>query len=435
MRSNDIPRRHAVSGAAPLVRLAARDSVGDDRARANDPGKEGGAVPDDQRWSSAVLEPFRALGDPLADDAIRAVAAAGRLDAVNQVMTGLVDNDDLPAADLPPELDAYIERSRELPEWVDRERLRNGRRLFVRYGPEMVQMLFGASLPILYAAHPGCEVLVATGRMTRSIQRRVIETGQFVIDVTEPDAFEPGGRGIVTTQKVRLMHAAIRHYLDRDDRWRAEWQPEWQTPICQEDLAGTMLSFSVTVCASLERSNITLTVDEKEDYLHLWKVIGHLLGIDDRLMPVDYPDAEALLAAWMARNHRPNDSSRELMQAMLDFWYARVPGRVFDGVTSGWCRTWIGDELADQLGVPPFGWTRSILRLQTTIWKYEDRFEDRVLPYQAFTRFWTRRLIKGLMHVERGGRRPDFHVPAQLQAEWGIKPDPDARPDPGARSD
>jgi hypothetical protein len=39
------------------------------------------------------------------------------------------------------------------------------------------------------------------------------------------------------------------------------------------------------------------------------------------------------------------------------------------------------------------------------------------------------------MHVERGGRRPDFHVPAQLQAEWGIKPDPDARPDPGARSD
>jgi hypothetical protein len=189
------------------------------------------------------------------------------------------------------------------------------------------------------------------------------------------------------------------------------------------------------VCASLERSNITLTVDEKEDYLHLWKVIGHLLGIDDRLMPVDYPDAEALLAAWMARNHRPNDSSRELMQAMLDFWYARVPGRVFDGVTSGWCRTWIGDELADQLGVPPFGWTRSILRLQTTIWKYEDRFEDRVLPYQAFTRFWTRRLIKGLMHVERGGRRPDFHVPAQLQAEWGIKPDPDARPDPGARSD
>lgn len=374
----------------------------------------------DDRWSDAVLDPMRDRGDPLADDAIRAVAASGRLDAVNRIMAGLVDNDDMPLADLPPELDAYLRTSRSLPPWVDHERLRRGRLLFVRYGPEMIQMLFGASLPILYAAHPGCEVLVATGQMTRSIQRRVIETGQFVIDVTEPDAFEPGGRGIVTTQKVRLMHAAIRCYLTTDDRWRAHWDPAWRTPICQEDLAGTMMSFSVTVCDALQRSNITLSAGEREDYLHLWRVIGHLLGIEDDLMPADYADAEALLARWKARNHRPNDSSRALMRAMADFWYERLPGRLFDGVTTGWCRTWIGDELADQLGVPPFGWTRSILRLQTTIWKYEDRLEDRFVPYEAFTRFWTRRLIKALLHVERGGQRPGFHVPPGLQAEWGV---------------
>jgi hypothetical protein len=282
-------------------------------------------------------------------------------------------------------------------------------------------MLFGASLPILYAAHPGCEVLVATGRMTRGIQRRVIETGQFVINVSDPAAWAPEGNGIATVQKVRLMHAAIRHYLRHDERWATGWDPAWRVPICQEDLAGTMLSFSVAVVRSLEMSNITISADERAAFLHLWQVVGHLLGIDERLQPAGYAEAEALLERWMARNHHPTDTSRELMRAMVDFWYARVPGRVFDGVTSGWCRLWIGDELADALGVPPFNWTRRLLALQMAVWRHEDRFEDRVIPYQAFTRFWTRRLIRALMHIERGGRRPDFTIPERLQYAWGVR--------------
>ena len=372
------------------------------------------------RWSDGELDPFRDAGDPVADRTVAALAGDGRIGALNTVMRALVDNDDLPSDDLPHEVVDYLAETRALPAWSDPDRLHDGGRLFTRYGPEMVQMLFGASLPILYAAHPGCEVLVATGRMTTGIQRRVIETGQFVIDVTEPDAFGPSGRGILTCQKVRLMHAAIRYYLAVDERWRGEWRTEWRTPICQEDLAGTMLSFSVTVLRSLERSNITLSRSEKEGYLHIWLVIGHLLGIDSRLMPRDYADAEALLERWMDRNHRPNDTSRELTRAMIDFWYARVPGRVFDGVTSGWCRLWIGDHLADQLGVPKYNWTRFLLRLQMIVWKYEDRLEDRVIPYQAFTRLWTRKLIKALMRLERGGRRASFHVPEHLQAAWGL---------------
>ena len=369
---------------------------------------------------NAPFEAARHLGDPLADRTIQAISSSRDFAPVNQVMRTLVENDDFPTAELPPAVQHYMEQSSALPSWANLDQMRRGGRLFVRYGPEMVLMLFGASLPLLYAAHPGCEVLLATRQMTHNVHRRIIETGQFVIDVTEPRAWEPDGRGLLTSQKVRLMHAAIRHYLTRDDRWREHWRPEWGTPICQEDLVGTMLTFSVTIIQKLELSKITLTEDEKESYLHLWKVIGYLLGIDENRMPADYAEAEALLALWMRRNHRPNDTSRQLMKAMIDFWYLRVPGRSFDGVTSGWCRLWIGDELADALGVPPFNWTRHLLTMQIQAWKVKDRLGDRSVPFQAFTRDWTRALRQALMLVERDGQRPDFRIPEQLQYRWGL---------------
>lgn len=374
----------------------------------------------DLRWSDSLLDSMRLAGDPAADDTIAHIVAAGQVADVNRVMRSLVENDDFPTADLPPAVESYLAATRYLPEWADLAQMRHGGELFVRYGPEIVLMLFGASLPLLYAAHPGCEVLGATRHMTHNVHRRIIETGQFVVDVTAPNAWEPDGRGVLTTQKVRLMHAAIRYYLTQADGWQAHWQPEWGVPICQEDLAGTMLTFSVTICQSLERSGITLTQDEKESYLHLWKVVCAIMGLDERLLPADYADAVVLLERWTARNHRPNATSLALMKAMVDFWYVRVPGRLFDPVTSNWCRLWIGDELADSLGVPSFNWTLALNRLQMQAWKYEDRFADSIIPYQAFTRYWTRKLMNALLVIERGGKRPAFRIPEALQHEWGL---------------
>lgn len=374
-----------------------------------------------ERWADGLLDRMRREGDPAADDVVAALDKQGSVSEVNRLMRTLVENDDLPPDDLPQIVRDYLEETKQLPPWADSDKLRQGRELFNRYGPEITLMLFGASLPVLYAAFPGNEVLKATTHMTKNVHRRIIETGQFVFDVTDAEAWNGNGRGIRTTQKVRLMHAATRHFLWHHPGWKEHWKPEWLVPICQEDLAGTMLSFSVTVLQSLVKSNITLTLEEKEAYLHLWKVIGHLLGIREELMPENYDDAVVLLNKWMARNHKPTETGRELMKAMVDFWYLRVPGRIFDGVTSGWARLWVGDELADMLGVPRFDWTLNLLKLQILIWKYEDVFEDWFIPYQWFTRFWTRQLMVALLAIERNGKRPDFHIPVDLQEQWRIK--------------
>lgn len=379
------------------------------------------------RWTDPLLDHFRTVGDPPADAVVRTVFEAGTLDDVNRIMRTLVENDDLPSEELPAVVRDYLVETAQLPEWADPELMLAGARFFTRYGPEMVQLLFGASLPVLYAAHPGNEVLVLTKKMTDNMYRRIVETAQFVLDVTEEDAFEPHGHGIRTTQKVRLMHATIRHFLAVDPRWSAAWRDEWRMPICQSDLAGTMLSFSVAPIQGLEKSNVGISREEKEAFLHLWKVIGHLLGIVDDLLPTDWDDALDLFDQWKRRNHKESEAGRILGGALVDFMTEYVPGRLFDGVVTGWTRLWSGDEVADMIGVPPYDWTLILLRGTTFVWGIEDYFEDRVPPLRWLTRFWARRLLRGLMRVGRGGKRPDFAIPAHLHGQWGLSDHPEPK--------
>ena len=57
----------------------------------------------DDRWSGAVLDRMRREGDPLADATIRAVFDKGAVAAVNELLTKLVRNDDIPAGPWPPQ--------------------------------------------------------------------------------------------------------------------------------------------------------------------------------------------------------------------------------------------------------------------------------------------------------------------------------------------
>jgi hypothetical protein len=54
---------------------------------------------------------------------------------------------------------------------------------------------------------------VYTHRLINHPFRRIVETAQFVLDVMAPDGLGHSGRGVRSAQKVRLMHAAIRHLI------------------------------------------------------------------------------------------------------------------------------------------------------------------------------------------------------------------------------
>ena len=68
----------------------------------------------DARWSGAVLDRMRLEGDPLADATVKAVFDKGAVAAVNELLTKLVRNDDIPAGPWPPELADYLARQRDV---------------------------------------------------------------------------------------------------------------------------------------------------------------------------------------------------------------------------------------------------------------------------------------------------------------------------------
>src|SRR5579862_6613347 len=175
------------------------------------------------RWTDELLESMRHVGDPVADGVIMDVFKSGDLPAVNNILHSLIENDDLVADNFPQTIRDYLRQTEILPDWADMKKIRQGSDLFAQYGPEIVMTLFAASLPVLYAVKRGAPVLTLTGRMETNLHRRVVETAQFIIDIMEPNGFLPDGHGLRSMQKVRLMHAAVRHFIQYDPRWQKQW--------------------------------------------------------------------------------------------------------------------------------------------------------------------------------------------------------------------
>jgi len=84
---------------------------------------------------------------------------------------------------------------------------------------------------------------------------------------------------------VRILHAKVRRSLLLRGRSGAEndaWDvDENGVPINQEDMAATLLAFSVNVLLGIEISaGRPLDAHDQRDYLALWRYLGWLLGVD-----------------------------------------------------------------------------------------------------------------------------------------------------------
>ena len=130
-----------------------------------------------------------------------------------------------------------------------------------------------------------------------------METGQFLMDTLTVGGLGEHGKGRRTIQRVRLMHAAVRHLVAaRNEQQPGLWDPDWGLPINQEDLAGTLIAFSGVVVDQLVRLGVQLSDADIDAYLHVWNVIGHLLGVRDELLVHDVGDAVALFDAIRRRS-------------------------------------------------------------------------------------------------------------------------------------
>jgi ER-bound oxygenase mpaB/B'/Rubber oxygenase, catalytic domain len=205
------------------------------------------------------------------------------------------------------------------------------------------------------------------------------------------------------------------------------WHPDWGTPINQEDLAGTRMSFSYVFSEPMRRLGVRVPAKDVEAYLHLWNVIGHPLGVRDELLVHDIADATALVDTIRRRQFEASPEGQELTRALLDLMDELTPVHRLDGTIPPLIRHLIGDETADLLLIPKSDLADHLgplARIANWFFVHVLGQIERDLPrYQLASRMaapFGRDLLDTGLKLERGGDRAPFDIPDHLARTWDI---------------
>ena len=349
-------------------------------------------------WTEQDLDALALRLDPPADRAAELVYTAGwRQPLVAWLRAAHRDADPLPDG-LPDEVRAFFGIG--LPDWADPHLLQVGQGLFLRYPVPMLQTLLVRSLPEVYAGERIAAVLGHTQRLEAGVPRRFGETLQFFFDVASPEGFSPLGRGIRTTLRVRLLHAAIRRMV-----------PE-KNAINQEDLAATLVTFSAFILQGMERFGIDLSPEEEAGWMHLWEVTGALLGLQVRFR--DRAEALDFFAHFRRRQQRKTPHGVALTKALLAFCDSLLPGTGLDGLNPTVFRFLSGDTLADLLEVGAADATAVLIGPYRLLVSSLDEAQDHSALARSLATHVGRAWVQGVIRARLPDGRATFALPEHL---------------------
>ena len=326
----------------------------------------------------------------------------------------------------PDALAKFLEATKELPAATDLGRLKRGQDAFMLHAVPSALVLVCKSIPEGYAAPSLARILNISGQLRDNPYHRLMGTLRFLIDVASPGGFEVPEkvegmtevaltkliadgkqslsvgqlklinalpRAIITTQKVRLMHAGVRTNVAPEWADYLEYKRKYGAPINLEDMLGTMIGFSMLVVVGLRKLRVTMELEEgryskdEEAYYYVWRTFGRMFGIYPTGQPdnIDfipqnltearefyrsyrrrhYVGAEDLDRCWRARSWQVNPDGVDLADAhlrmagvVLKHMFPRplrpfIPGPLVRLVPRIYLRHLIGDKGCARIGVRP----------------------------------------------------------------------------------
>lgn len=338
-------------------------------------------------YTHPQLDRKRLSGDPQADEFIRRVFAdpekkKNLMDWMNrEPAPGKIDV----LRDLFPG-HAFIHKAADLPSWAQPRLMRSGAAFFARHSEIIMSLLGLLSLPYCYTAANGAMVLHLSERIRQQTTKRLYDTAVFVWEVMGPDAFEADGNAYGEILKVRIMHAAVRHYTLQSGKW----DQGWGLPVNQEDMAGTNLSFSLIVIRGLRMMGHSVSEEDQAAFMHLWAVVGYLTGLDEDLIPQDARAAQELDRLIKDRQFRASAHGKELTRALTAHILSINESTATANDILGLMRYLLGNEIADLLDIraPDLpGYKRTLIRTINSLKGLKPRPDSRSAYRKAYAAF------------------------------------------------
>jgi ER-bound oxygenase mpaB/B'/Rubber oxygenase, catalytic domain len=365
------------------------------------------------------LDAWRRHGDPPVDDLLAEILADSPAATPLEAMA-ILGRDR-------PTLLGHLADHTALPAWADRAQIERGRRFFSDQALDIMASLFYASLPTAYACGDGAVVVRVTEQLASHTHRRTAETAQFLFDVMEgqdeavESPFAPASTSYAAITGVRMMHGCVRRFvrhtaaIDATPVTRRFDESRHGVPVNQEDLLGTMLTFSTIVLRALPKAGVNVSAEDAVAYMHLWCVIGSILGIDATLLPLTLAEGETLATRLDERLVRPSASGVELGIALLaemertgSMFLGRA-GRVTRATHGALIRRFCTPRVVDALGLPPAPVVGALVSAGLAITGPINRFARQVSPLRRLLNRSTKRMLTSYIAQGRGNNRPPFH--------------------------
>lgn len=369
-----------------------------------------------------IREQLRHETDPLADEAIAQIITIEN--AAHATLRPYIIRFGH-EQELTPEsrqiLQKFKDESVKLPDWANAKKMALGAEVFGDYGEMIVLSLFCAALPLCYSCANGAEVLYSTKRLTsealdyRIYNERIMKTAQFIMNVMAPGGFIGNNNALQTVQEIRLIHGSIRYYLvNRAESWDTA---KYGAPINQEDLTGTLMSFSYVSIDALAKMGMELSADQAEAFQHLWSVVGYVLGVKPELIPQSVDDARLITKVILTDQGAESEAGTTLAAALVGYMDEVLLHNHLTTVTLIMIRYLIGDTKADLLGIPK---KRSGL-LSFMLWQLKKLLSwfSRFIAHRWFLRIifasMSRHFLQKMIVHYNNNNAVEFDVPAQLR--------------------
>ncbi|MFC3891153.1 oxygenase MpaB family protein [Lentzea rhizosphaerae] len=266
----------------------------------------------------------------------------GQVPVVNTAMRSWVNNNDPLPSGLPADLAAHLQKANRLPSWADRTKLRLAAD-FNRRKDTYLFLLYGLGSGIMSTVIPREAKSVYWSAGGADMKDRAAKTFTFGYDMSELTAFEPAGQFVVTANKTRLVHAAVRHLLPQSPQWQAV--NDEQIPISNGDILVTFHSLGTFVHRKLREWRVPMSAADEEAFLHMWQVAIHLLGVRDEFIPKTWAAAYAQSAQVLTPILAPTREGRELAEDLLG-----LTAQIDLGVTRGFLNEFVRYVLSNAIG-------------------------------------------------------------------------------------
>ncbi|WP_104107326.1 oxygenase MpaB family protein [Nocardioides sp. 616] len=337
-----------------------------------------------QRFPALAPRYFEAMweGDPLADAFVADVASLGHGRAMRMLRTACREGiDSVPQA--PESLRALFVELDDVPDWVDLAAMDHAYLHVGRYTRQAGIVLGAASLVSGYANATASRPLEMTGRYVESAGMRTIEVASWLVEASAQGGLQRHAAGFELTVRVRIIHALVRAALVKDPRWQDH---DWGVPICQAFLAYTLVEFCLIPLRGMAAIGAALLPHEVAGYYARWRYVGHLLGIHPDLLPGDQTEQEQLEEIYLFTRPEVDGYCRDLVASInAEFLVPEIEQllphtrlhRVAPSVVHGLERVFLGDRIADELGIPDTR-VKTVIRAVGPVLGAVNRAVDRV---------------------------------------------------------